>query len=84
MQFQHPNGLKVNIYLPARSLLVMKDEARYMWTHFIPLRTFDLVVKDTNDLNIMKLERQKRISCTFRTVRGRKCDCKFVEQCDRI
>lgn len=33
MDFRHPDGRKVPVYLPRRSLLVMKGESRYLWSH---------------------------------------------------
>lgn len=33
MEFRHPDGHLVAVVLPARSLLVMKGESRYLWTH---------------------------------------------------
>lgn len=33
MDFRHPDGQKVAVFLPRRSLLVMTGEARYLWSH---------------------------------------------------
>lgn len=33
MDFKHPDGRSVAVVLPERSLLVMKGESRYLWTH---------------------------------------------------
>lgn len=33
MEFRHPDGRVVSVALPARSLLVMRGESRYLWTH---------------------------------------------------
>jgi alkylated DNA repair dioxygenase AlkB len=33
MDFRHPNGRKVAVFLPRRSLLVMTEESRYLWSH---------------------------------------------------
>lgn len=33
MEFRHPDGRLVALVLPGRSLLVMKGESRYLWTH---------------------------------------------------
>ncbi len=33
MDFKHPDGRSVAVVLPERSLLVMKGEGRYLWTH---------------------------------------------------
>jgi hypothetical protein len=40
MEFQHPDGRKVRLWLPPRSLLIMTGEARYQWTHVIALRRY--------------------------------------------
>lgn len=45
------------IYLEPRSLLILKDDARYKWKHGITSRKSDNGVK-----------RQKRVSLTFRKV----------------
>ena len=33
MDFRHPDGRKVAVFLPRRSLLVMSGESRYLWSH---------------------------------------------------
>ena len=33
MDFRHPDGRKAPVFLPRRSLLIMKGESRYLWTH---------------------------------------------------
>ena len=33
MDFKHPDGSKVPVYLPGRSLLIMTGESRYLWSH---------------------------------------------------
>lgn len=33
MDFRHPDGGLVALVLPAGSLLVMKGESRYLWSH---------------------------------------------------
>lgn len=33
MEFRHPDGRLVPVVLPPRSLLLMKGESRYLWTH---------------------------------------------------
>ncbi len=49
------------ILLKPLSLLILKDEFRYKWKHSISMRSNDLI--DGNSI-----DRQKRISLTFRTV----------------
>lgn len=43
MDFRHPDGRKIPVFLQRRSLLVMTEEARYLWTHGIAARQFDEV-----------------------------------------
>ena len=52
---------KEEIYLEPRSLIVLSGEARYQWTHAIPPRKSDMV-------NGFKIQRERRISLTFRHV----------------
>jgi alkylated DNA repair dioxygenase AlkB len=60
MVFDHPGEQrKVELYLPARSLLIMARVARYEWTHAIPARQSDAV-------NGRKIMRTRRVSLTFR------------------
>ena len=49
------------LYLKPRSLIVLSGEARYEWTHAIPARKSDVV-------NGFKIERDRRVSLTFRNV----------------
>lgn len=50
-----------DLYLEKRSLIVLSSEARYKWQHAIPARKSDIV-------DGVKLERQRRVSVTFRKV----------------
>ncbi|MGH1455214.1 MAG: alpha-ketoglutarate-dependent dioxygenase AlkB [Alphaproteobacteria bacterium] len=52
---------KHDVFLEKRSLIVLSGEARYKWKHAIPARKSDIV-------DGIKLERQRRISVTFRKV----------------
>ena len=52
---------KHDVFLEKRSLIVLSGEARYKWKHAIPARKSDIVEG-------IKLERQRRISVTFRKV----------------
>jgi alkylated DNA repair dioxygenase AlkB len=49
------------MFLEPGSLTVMKDDARYAWKHAIPARK-------TDTYQGHKVERQRRLSLTFRTV----------------
>lgn len=51
------SDIKNSIYLEPRSLLVLKNEARYKWKHGITSRKSDNGIK-----------RQRRVSLTFRKV----------------
>ncbi len=52
---------KQEFYLKPRSLILLSGEARYKWTHAIPARKSDVI-------NGLKMERDRRISLTFRTI----------------
>ncbi|XP_055971075.1 alkylated DNA repair protein alkB homolog 8 [Sorex fumeus] len=91
MDFKHPNGATVPVMLPRRSLLVMRGEARYLWSHGITPRKFDtvrassgrtggIIQSDAGDLTLRK--RGVRMSFTFRKVRRTPCDCRYPQACD--
>ncbi|XP_076137661.1 tRNA (carboxymethyluridine(34)-5-O)-methyltransferase alkbh8 [Alosa pseudoharengus] len=91
MDFRHPDGRSVAVLLPERSLLVMKEESRFLWTHGITPRKFDMVpahdtegpVAMTSDPSNLTLSRRgTRTSLTFRTVRRAPCDCSYPSVCD--
>ncbi len=52
---------KIALRLPARSLLVLADDARYLWRHAIRARRSDPGPEG-------RVPRARRVSCTFRTV----------------
>jgi len=52
---------RLELLLPARSLVVLSGEARYRWTHGIAGRRVD-------EFNGIKIVRERRISLTFRKV----------------
>nr|XP_056714571.1 alkylated DNA repair protein alkB homolog 8 [Euleptes europaea] len=91
MDFKHPDGQAAAVMLPQRSLLVMSGESRYLWTHGITPRKFDVVQAsegwkvgtvsaDIGDLTLNK--RGKRTSFTFRKVRRTPCYCAYLSVCD--
>ncbi|XP_071353056.1 tRNA (carboxymethyluridine(34)-5-O)-methyltransferase alkbh8 isoform X2 [Trachinotus anak] len=94
MEFRHPDGRLVPVVLPGRSLLVMKGESRYLWTHGITPRKFDMVpacsqqspAHTTSDLgtnrNLTLSKRGTRTSFTFRKIRHEPCRCAFPSTCD--
>ncbi|XP_042271239.1 alkylated DNA repair protein alkB homolog 8 [Thunnus maccoyii] len=94
MEFRHPDGRVVHVLLPGRSLLVMKGESRYLWTHGITPRKFDMVPAcdpqcpadamsnpGTNS-NLTLSKRGTRTSFTFRKIRHEPCCCAFPSACD--
>ncbi|XP_005815060.1 alkylated DNA repair protein alkB homolog 8 [Xiphophorus maculatus] len=94
MEFRHPDGRVVPVVLPERSLLVMKGESRYLWTHGITPRKFDLVPAcetqsaDHSEPNLVShggltlSKRGTRTSFTFRKIRHEPCCCAFPSACD--
>ena len=89
MDFRHPDGRKVSVFLPRRSLLLMAGEARYLWTHGIAARQFDEVhskmpgysaavlpsSEQSRVTTATTLPRGTRVSLTFRRVRRKPCLC---------
>ncbi|XP_060929378.1 alkylated DNA repair protein alkB homolog 8 [Limanda limanda] len=94
MEFRHPDGRLVPVVLPGQSLLVMKSESRYLWTHGITPRKFDMVpvcdpqssARSESDLgsngNLTLSKRGTRTSFTFRKIRHEPCRCAFPSTCD--
>ncbi|CAB4385172.1 unnamed protein product [Rhizophagus irregularis] len=79
MEFKNLKTDKVvNIDLPRRSLMMLKDDVRYAWSHAVRARKSDLLE------NGQVRERGQRISLTLRTVNpDRICKCSWPELCDR-
>lgn len=67
-------GASATIVLPRRSLLIMRGEARYAWSHAIPARKTDCV-----DGNVVP--RKTRVSATFRISRNTPCSCRWASNC---
>ncbi|XP_021236173.1 alkylated DNA repair protein alkB homolog 8 isoform X1 [Numida meleagris] len=92
MDFKHPDGHTVAVMLPRRSLLVMTGESRYLWTHGITPRKYDVIqaselgqkvgtiTADVRDLTLKR--RETRTSFTFRKVRRSSCNCIYPTVCD--
>lgn len=92
MDFKHPDGHTVAILLPRCSLLVMTGESRYLWTHGITPRKYDVIqaselgqkvrtiTADVGDLTLNR--RETRTSFTFRKVRRSPCNCIYPSVCD--
>ena len=66
---------KTEILIPNRSLLIMKDDARYKFSHGISYRK-------TDNINGKLVRRGKRISITLRKILTRNCNCKWAKLCD--
>lgn len=64
MQLKEKNNRtnKIDVLLESNSLIILKGDARYQWTHGIPARKSDL-------FNGERLTRDRRISLTFRKVK---------------
>ncbi|CAM9588239.1 unnamed protein product [Bubo scandiacus] len=92
MDFKHPDGRTVAVMLPRCSLLVMAGESRYLWTHGITPRKYDIIqaselgqkvgtiTADVGDLTLNR--RETRTSFTFRKVRRSPCNCIYPSVCD--
>lgn len=61
MEFRN-NDIKLPIWLNPRSIIVLQDEARYLWTHAIPARKSDMNPHGES------VKRNTRVSLTFRKV----------------
>ncbi|KAM9319811.1 tRNA (carboxymethyluridine(34)-5-O)-methyltransferase ALKBH8 [Gastrophryne carolinensis] len=92
MDFKHPNGSCVPVMVPRRSLLVMGGESRYLWTHGITPRKFDVIHASegqkvgtfSGNAEALTLnKRGTRTSFTFRKIRHGPCECAFPSVCDR-
>jgi alkylated DNA repair dioxygenase AlkB len=60
---------KIDVLLEPKSLVVLKDDARYLWTHGIS-------GKKADKFKGIKYERKTRISLTFRNVTLNSCETK--------
>lgn len=72
MEFKHKqkaSGHIARLLLEPNSLLVLKGESRYEWTHCIPERKHDIVTGGSSDRLVEVRPRGKRISLTFRKVK---------------
>ncbi|CAJ0757575.1 19106_t:CDS:2 [Entrophospora sp. SA101] len=78
MEFKNfKTGEVVNVDLPKRSLAILQDDARYLWSHTIRARKSDLL-----DNGLIR-ERDERISLTLRAINTTSsCNCSFPEICD--
>jgi len=51
MEFKDPKGLVCPVWLPRRSLLILKEEARYCWKHGITPRHSDVIPRNFLSIN---------------------------------
>jgi alkylated DNA repair protein alkB family protein 8 len=70
LNFRNETGIEKYLYLPAMSLLIISNEARYAWKHSIVPRKMDKV----GNLIIF---RKRRLSLTFKLKSGLPCKCLF-------
>ncbi|XP_066910679.1 alkylated DNA repair protein alkB homolog 8-like isoform X2 [Clytia hemisphaerica] len=90
MDFTNPEGRTKSVFLARRSLLAMKGESRYLWSHGITPRKHDIVfckdptqnTEDENAKHLTMRERGIRISLTFRKILRGECRCAFPTKCD--
>lgn len=75
MTLKNEEGEQRHVFMPARSLIVFKGEARHAWYHMIATRKIDRVKGKL-------FFRRKRISLTLRKVREGKCSCEWPFYCD--
>ncbi len=82
MQFKNPqNKRQSNVLIPRRSVIIMNDESRYLWTHGINPSKSDIVVSNDGK-SLTLIHRNNRISFTFRKVKRTQCECDFTKYCD--
>lgn len=79
MDFRKDDGSHVPVYLSQRSLLIISGESRYSWAHGITPRKIDIV---PSDKGLTILQRETRISFTFRKVLFTACRCIYKNNCD--
>lgn len=72
---KHENQNTCCVLLKRRSLLILKDKARYCWKHGIACRKYDAFHNSENPDQFRINERSTRVSFTFRKFRNAKCSC---------
>ena len=96
LQLQNPNAenQKREVFLPSCSLLVLQDQARYVWTHRVVSRMQDVLRKsctrfdidsklESNNCNIFEcIARSSFFRFTFRKIRQQACACLYPLFCD--
>ena len=69
------NSNKQELILPPRSLLIIKDNARYCYSHGISWRK-------TDNIDGLITKRGKRVSITLRELSKKPCECNWPNLCD--
>ncbi|XP_075972362.1 tRNA (carboxymethyluridine(34)-5-O)-methyltransferase alkbh8 [Anticarsia gemmatalis] len=88
MDWKHHSGKYVPVVVPARSMLIMQNEARYDWQHGITPRTYDPVIaqhtggQSARVITSDTVPRATRTSLTFRWTRRGACRCQYHTLCD--
>ncbi|XP_054923816.2 tRNA (carboxymethyluridine(34)-5-O)-methyltransferase alkbh8 isoform X2 [Dermacentor andersoni] len=83
MNFRHPDGRQVAQVLPPCSALILSGDSRYVWSHGIASRKFDVVPRSGGpDSGIALSQRGVRVSYTFRHIRRGSCKCGNALLCD--
>ena len=72
-RIKSPAGQISSVLLKRRSLLILRDEARYCWKHGIACRKFDPHLNTSNQL--VFTERSTRVSFTLRKSKNSACSC---------
>ena len=78
-EMRHRKGYHVNLLLKPRSLLIMSGESRYVWSHAIKPKKFDVITSD-NEKTPSITPRLTRISITMRKVLKRDCNSSETSQ----
>ena len=83
VRLDDPDRKTITINLPPRSLMIMSDEARYIYTHGIVPRNSDIINSNRNNQHILTLRnRGERVSLTFRkSLSVPNCTCPFPLHC---
>ena len=65
MEFRHPDGRLIPVYLPPRSAMVMTGESRYVWSHGITPRKSDIVpvsILNTDSTEVKSGDEQNEVA----------------------
>lgn len=70
---KHPDGTVIEIPLPSKSLLIMTEDSRLLWRYFMNIiklliSSHGINSRKTDTMEGIIVQREKRISITFRKV----------------